>query len=145
MDGTRSQQALHMVHKCLQSDANEMSKQWRSNGSSQTTPALEPASCHHRWFSLKKWYRLRKISVSIRVGEAQMTMRRSILSAALLLCCSATNAFAEAGVSDKEIVIGAANVLSGPSEQYGRDTDVGMRCAFNTINDAGGINGRKIR
>jgi ABC-type branched-subunit amino acid transport system substrate-binding protein len=52
---------------------------------------------------------------------------------------------ADIGATDKEILIGACNVLSGPSQAYGQQTDIGINTLFNSVNAEGGIFGRKIR
>ena len=79
-----------------------------------------------------------------------MSMVRAMagVSAALLLCvASSTGALAQKkygpGVTDTEIKIGNIMPYSGPASAYGV---IGRTEAayFKKINDAGGINGRKI-
>jgi branched-chain amino acid transport system substrate-binding protein len=69
----------------------------------------------------------------------------TLLSALCLALCSTPGARAETGITDSEIIMGTANVLSGPSEFYGRQTNIGIKSLINSVNDQGGINGRKIR
>jgi ABC-type branched-subunit amino acid transport system substrate-binding protein len=49
------------------------------------------------------------------------------------------------GVSDQEIVLGMSGPFSGPVKEYGRLAKLGFETAFNLANDAGGVNGRKLR
>ena len=50
------------------------------------------------------------------------------------------------GVSDTEIVLGGSNSFSGPLAFTGEQvTKYGVDLYFKVINDAGGINGRKVR
>jgi len=49
------------------------------------------------------------------------------------------------GISDKEIVIGSCAALEGPSSFLGRETVAGAEAYFDSVNDEGGVNGRKLR
>jgi len=49
------------------------------------------------------------------------------------------------GVTDTEIVFGMAAPFSGPAKELGRGMKTGVDIAFAAANDAGGINGRKLR
>jgi branched-chain amino acid transport system substrate-binding protein len=49
------------------------------------------------------------------------------------------------GVTEKEIVIGSCSALEGPSSFLGRETVMGAETYFQVVNEAGGINGRKLR
>jgi len=49
------------------------------------------------------------------------------------------------GVTDSEIVFGMAAPFSGPAKELGRGMKTGIDLAFATANDAGGVNGRKLR
>lgn len=48
------------------------------------------------------------------------------------------------GITDQEIRFGMAAPFSGPSKDLGRQMKMGIEVAFNTVNEAGGINGRKL-
>ncbi|HYX34757.1 MAG TPA: ABC transporter substrate-binding protein [Oligoflexus sp.] len=50
-----------------------------------------------------------------------------------------------AGVSDHEITIGMTTVLSGPSHNLGDEMKRGVEAYFATVNEQGGIHGRKLR
>ena len=52
---------------------------------------------------------------------------------------------AEVGVTDKEIVIGSHQDLSGPIAGWGTQVKMGLEMRAREINEAGGICGRKIR
>ena len=81
-------------------------------------------------------------------------MKRAILHYSLVFCviCTcllATSATARAqgvpGVTDKEIVIGSCSALEGPSHFLGTETVAGAKAYFALINDAGGVDGRKLK
>ena len=58
----------------------------------------------------------------------------------------AAPAWAQQGVTDTEIVIGCSNSFSGPLAFTGEQaTRYGVDLYFKAVNDAGGINGRKVR
>lgn len=70
----------------------------------------------------------------------------------LLLCAAAAlgtalsvSARAENGVTDDTILIGADGPLTGGSSFVGLGSRAGMEVAVHEINDAGGINGRKLK
>ena len=49
------------------------------------------------------------------------------------------------GVSDNEIRFGIAAAFTGPVRERGRQMKLGIETAFNQVNDAGGVGGRKLR
>jgi branched-chain amino acid transport system substrate-binding protein len=49
------------------------------------------------------------------------------------------------GVTDKEILIGSCSALEGPSHFLGTETVNGAKAYFAMINDAGGVDGRKLK
>jgi hypothetical protein len=49
------------------------------------------------------------------------------------------------GVSDSEIRFGITAAFTGPVRERGRQMKLGVEAAFNQVNDAGGIGGRKLR
>jgi branched-chain amino acid transport system substrate-binding protein len=80
----------------------------------------------------------------------QTTMARRISTAArLLLAVAGLAAFAGSsvagGISDKEIVVGTHLDLSGPVAAAMPQLRNGMQMRFDEANEAGGINGRKVR
>jgi branched-chain amino acid transport system substrate-binding protein len=49
------------------------------------------------------------------------------------------------GVTGNEILIGSCSALEGPSHFLGTETVTGAKAYFDFINDAGGVNGRKLK
>ncbi len=49
------------------------------------------------------------------------------------------------GVTDNQILIGSCCVLSGPAKELGIQQLNGAKAYINSVNDSGGINGRKIK
>ena len=59
---------------------------------------------------------------------------------------AAAPAAAQQGVTDTEIVLGCSNSFSGPLAYTGEQaTRFGVDLYFKALNDAGGVNGRKVR
>lgn len=74
-----------------------------------------------------------------------MTPRRTTaLVSAFLLVGFPLAARAEQGVSNDKIVFGQAAALEGPAGQLGLDMQAGIRAAFEEVNKAGGVKGRKL-
>lgn len=74
-----------------------------------------------------------------------MTPRRSTaLVSAFLLMGFPWAANAEQGVTNDKIVFGQAAALEGPAAQLGLDMQAGIRAAFEEVNKAGGVKGRKL-
>jgi ABC-type branched-subunit amino acid transport system substrate-binding protein len=67
------------------------------------------------------------------------------LCACFLAACSTTLAQGTPGVTEKEILIGSCSALEGPSHFLGTETVNGAKAYFSMINDAGGVDGRKLR
>jgi branched-chain amino acid transport system substrate-binding protein len=65
--------------------------------------------------------------------------------AGLLVLSGCIPAWAEDGVTDKEIVVGAGVDLTGAVANWGVNIKAGMEAVFNRVNDAGGVQGRKIK
>ena len=51
----------------------------------------------------------------------------------------------EQGVTNQEIVIGMSNALTGSASALGTGVKAGAMTYFQKINNAGGVNGRKIK
>jgi branched-chain amino acid transport system substrate-binding protein len=49
------------------------------------------------------------------------------------------------GVRDKEILIGSCSALEGPSKFLGTETVAGAKAYFDLVNEAGGVEGRKLQ
>jgi len=74
------------------------------------------------------------------------------LSLAAVLCICVVSFFAHPisaqsppGVTDKEITIGSCSALEGPSKFLGTQTVAGARAYFESINEQGGVHGRKLK
>ena len=63
----------------------------------------------------------------------------------ILLCHNISWAQAVPGVTEREILIGSCSALEGPSHFLGTETVTGAKAYFDMINDAGGVDGRKLR
>ncbi len=63
----------------------------------------------------------------------------------VLVTGMASAAFAQAGVNEKEILLGQSCALSGPAEALGKGMQTGLNAYFAEMNAKGGIKGRKIR
>ncbi|MDY6987240.1 MAG: ABC transporter substrate-binding protein [Thermodesulfobacteriota bacterium] len=55
------------------------------------------------------------------------------------------SAYAEDGVTSDEIILGQSCALTGPASDLGTKMRAGLEAYFARVNDAGGVNGRKIR
>ena len=64
---------------------------------------------------------------------------------AVYLCGLALPLWAEDGVTDSEVVIGAGLDLTGAVANWGVNIKAGMEAMFNRVNEAGGVHGRKIK
>ena len=64
---------------------------------------------------------------------------------AILCLSSALSAQSVPGITEKEIVIGSCSALEGPSKFLGTQTVAGARAYFESINEQGGVHGRKLR
>ena len=65
-------------------------------------------------------------------------------AAAFALAVPAVAAEPQRGVTDNEIVIGTYTDLSGVTAMWGVNNSNSWRLVFDQVNEAGGINGRKI-
>jgi branched-chain amino acid transport system substrate-binding protein len=75
-------------------------------------------------------------------------MKRSRILAALvglLALIPGAPTWAEDGVTDKEVLIGAGLDLTGAVANWGVNIKAGMESVFNRVNEAGGVHGRKIK
>jgi branched-chain amino acid transport system substrate-binding protein len=69
----------------------------------------------------------------------------SKIAFALLLAASSAVAFAEVGVTGTEVLIGMSNAQTGPASGLGTKLKEGAVAYFKKVNEAGGVNGRKIK
>jgi len=68
-----------------------------------------------------------------------------LLICLILIFMGGKHLFAESGVTDSEVVLGQSCALTGPTKALGLELKTGAEAYFNKINDAGGVNGRKIK
>jgi len=73
-----------------------------------------------------------------------------ILGFGMICGCLLTSSFlAQAqsvpGIAGKEILIGSCSALEGPSHFLGTETVNGAKAYFDMVNDAGGVDGRKLK
>ena len=71
--------------------------------------------------------------------------RLSVFLVCLLGSCSMVWGQTVTGVTDREILIGSCSALEGPSHFLGTETVTGAKAYFDMINDAGGVDGRKLK
>jgi branched-chain amino acid transport system substrate-binding protein len=78
--------------------------------------------------------------------DKKQAVRQSIRSlfAALFLSLLTIQVSAQ-GVTSDTILIGQSAALTGPAEALGKEMKAGAEAYFKVVNDAGGINGRKIK
>ena len=69
---------------------------------------------------------------------------RSLLAATVALAAVQAASAQTTGVTDKEIRIGTFGPITGPNFTFGKHPMNGMEVYFKKINDAGGVNGRKL-
>jgi branched-chain amino acid transport system substrate-binding protein len=69
----------------------------------------------------------------------------SLLSACVFGVSAPARGQGAPGVTDKEILIGSCSALEGPSHFLGTETVNGAKAYFAMINDAGGVDGRKLK
>jgi ABC-type branched-subunit amino acid transport system substrate-binding protein len=69
----------------------------------------------------------------------------SVLMGCLLAISARVHAQSTTGVTEKEILIGSCSALEGPSHFLGTETVTGAKAYFAMINDAGGVDGRKLK
>jgi branched-chain amino acid transport system substrate-binding protein len=81
-------------------------------------------------------------------------MKTTFLKYSLGLCAvvvclfpasSPTQGQAVQGVTEKEILLGSCSALEGPSHFLGTETVTGAKAYLDMINDAGGVEGRKLK
>ncbi len=69
----------------------------------------------------------------------------SVLIGCLFTVAMPAQAQNNPGVTDKEILIGSCSALEGPSHFLGTETVTGAKAYFAMVNDAGGVDGRKLK
>jgi branched-chain amino acid transport system substrate-binding protein len=62
-----------------------------------------------------------------------------------ILSVATLQAFAEPGVTPNQVTIGMTTALNGPAAFLGTSFKMGVEAYLNSVNEAGGVNGRKIK
>src|SRR5574341_47520 len=62
-----------------------------------------------------------------------------------LVCLFAASLSAAPGVTDNQILVGMSTVLTGPASFLGTSFKTGSEACLKAVNEAGGVNGRKIK
>lgn len=78
-------------------------------------------------------------------GQIRVHFYQLILAAFAMFMTGSLCLAAENGISKNEILIGQSCALSGPAEGLGKSYLAGADAYFKSINEVGGIKGRKIR
>jgi len=81
----------------------------------------------------------------MKTATRNYVMGLSVLFGGLFAACMPLQAQNTPGVTENEILIGSCSALEGPSHFLGTETVTGARAYFATINDAGGVDGRKLK
>ncbi len=71
-------------------------------------------------------------------------MKKTLFAFAAALLASTAAYAQDPGVTDTGIKIGDVNIMTGPASFIGKAVSVGSKIAAAEINEAGGVNGRKI-
>lgn len=69
----------------------------------------------------------------------------AVVTGSLAVQPTPTEAQNTPGVTETEILIGSCSALEGPSKFLGQQTVTGAKAYFNSTNDEGGVNGRKLK
>jgi branched-chain amino acid transport system substrate-binding protein len=72
-------------------------------------------------------------------------LRLGLLVGITSLAALVGSAGANPGITDTEVVMGSCAALEGPASFLGTQTVLGARAYLNSVNDQGGVHGRKIR
>ncbi len=78
-------------------------------------------------------------------GTPKYVLGLCVLLGCLFAVSSPLRAQNMTGVTDREILIGSCSALEGPSHFLGTETVAGAKAYFAMINDAGGVDGRKLK
>jgi ABC-type branched-subunit amino acid transport system substrate-binding protein len=68
-----------------------------------------------------------------------------VVALAVVLAPAIASAQAVQGVTDKEVLFGMTAAFSGNTKELGRHSKTGWELAFAAANEAGGVNGRKLK
>ena len=75
----------------------------------------------------------------------RVEMKNLIIFIAICIIAIGAAVNAEDGVTDTEIILGQSCALNGPAEALGKGMKSGLLAAFENVNAAGGVKGKKIK
>jgi ABC-type branched-subunit amino acid transport system substrate-binding protein len=81
----------------------------------------------------------------MKTGKAKYLLGRCVLFGCLFTAATPLPAQNTVGVTENEILIGSCSALEGPSHFLGTETVTGAKAYFAMINEAGGLEGRKLK
>ena len=71
-------------------------------------------------------------------------MRRSLCAIALIAMAIADLRAEESGIFGQRILFGQSAAFSGPASELGKNMRLGIKAAFQEVNDQGGVHGRRL-
>ena len=71
-------------------------------------------------------------------------MRRSLCAIALIAMAIADLRAEESGIFGQRILFGQSAAFSGPASELGKNMRLGIKAAFQEVNDRGGVHGRRL-
>jgi len=81
----------------------------------------------------------------MKTGASRYILGLSVFLGCLFAAGAPLQAQNTPGVTENEILIGSCSALEGPSHFLGTETVAGAKAYFAMINDAGGVDGRKLK
>jgi branched-chain amino acid transport system substrate-binding protein len=81
----------------------------------------------------------------MKTGASKYILGLSVLIGCLFAASAPLQAQNTPGVTENEILIGSCSALEGPSHFLGTETVTGAKAYFALINEAGGVDGRKLK
>ena len=81
----------------------------------------------------------------MKTGASKYVLGLGVLFGCLFAAAAPLQAQNTPGVTENEILIGSCSALEGPSHFLGTETVAGAKAYFAMINDAGGVDGRKLK
>lgn len=81
----------------------------------------------------------------MKTGALKYVLGLSVFLGCLFAAAAPLQAQNTPGVTENEILIGSCSALEGPSHFLGAETVAGAKAYFAMINDAGGVDGRKLK
>jgi branched-chain amino acid transport system substrate-binding protein len=83
--------------------------------------------------------------MAMKIDTSKLVLGLWVLLGCLFAASAPLPAQNTPGVTENEILIGSCSALEGPSHFLGTETVTGAKAYFAMINDAGGVDGRKLK